>query len=117
MKVTLGSIAKVVYPLILGWGIFFFWRSAIIDQVIEPKPWLFLVFTGILISPLFGILFFGGLFNANSRKDKLKYLSLLAISFGASSIALMQYTDTSIYEGRYANLEDLIHYFNENKII
>ena len=115
MKVTLGSIAKVVYPLILGWGIFFFWRSAIIDQVIEPKPWLFLVFTGILISPLFGILFFGGLFNANSRKDKLKYLSLLAISFGASSIALMQYTDTSIYEGRYANLEDSIHYFNENK--
>lgn len=115
MKVTLGSIAKVVYPLILGWGIFFFWRSAIIDQVIEPKPWLFLVFTGILISPLFGILFFGGLFNANSRKDKLKYLSLLAISFGSSSIALMQYTDTSIYEGRYANLEDSIHYFNENK--
>lgn len=115
MKVTLGSIAKVVYPLILGWGIFFFWRSAIIDQVVEPKPWLFLIFTGILISPLFGILFFGGLFNANSRKDKLKYLSLLAISFGASSIALMQYTDTSIYEGRYANLEDSIHYFNENK--
>lgn len=115
MKVTLGSIAKVVYPLILGGGIFFFWRSAIIDQIVEPKPWPFLVFIGILISPLFGILFFGGLFNANSRKDKLKYLSLIAISFGASSIALMQYTDNSIYEGRYANLEDSIHYFNENK--
>jgi hypothetical protein len=115
MKIKLGSIAKVVYPLILGWSIFFLWRVSTIEQIVKPMYWPFLIGIILSLSILIGFFFFGGLFAVDSRKDKLKYLSLLAISFGASSIALIQYTDNSIYEGRYANLEDSIHYFNKNK--
>lgn len=113
MKVKLGSIAKVVYPLFLGWFFFFCWRGLLSDQIVQPVIWPFLIIGGIMLSICFSLLFFSGLFAVDSHKDKIKYLSLLAVSFGASSIALMESTDNSIYESKFAKLENSIQYFNE----
>ena len=116
MKVkTIGSILKVVYPLFLGWLFFFIWRALLSDQIVQPKIWPLLIVMGVFIIAFFTFLFFIGFSPLKLLKDKIKYLLLLAISFGASSIALMQSTDHFIYDSQYAGIERNIKYFNENK--
>lgn len=116
MKVkTIGSILKVVYPLFLGWLFFFIWRALLSDQIVQPKIWPLLILMGVFIIAFFTFLFFIGLSPLKLFKDKIKYLSLLAISFGASSIALMQSTDHFIYDSQYVGIERNIEHFNKNK--
>lgn len=86
-----------------------------IDQIVQPKIWPVLILMGLFLIPYFACLFFIGFAPLKLFKDKIKYLSFLAISFGASSIALMQSTDHFIYDSKYANIERNIESFNENK--
>lgn len=115
MKVKLGSIAKIVYPLLLGWLVFFIWRASLTDQIVQPKIWPLLILMGLFLIAFFTFLFFTGFAPLKLFKDKIKYLSLIAISFGASSIALIQSTDHFIYDSKYAGIERNIESFNENK--
>jgi len=115
MKVKLGSIAKIVYPLLLGWLVFFIWRASLTDQIVQPKIWPLLILMGFILIAFFTCLFFIGFSPLKLFKDKIKYLSLIAISFGASSIALIQSTDHFIYDSKYAGIERNIESFNENK--
>jgi hypothetical protein len=116
MKVkTIGSILKVVYPLFLGWLVFFIWRALLSEEIVQPKIWSLLILMIFFLIAFFTCLFFIGFAPLKLFKDKIKYLSLIAISFGASSIALMQSTDHFVYDTRYAGIERNIEYFNENK--
>lgn len=116
MKVkTIGSILKVVYPLFLGWLVFFIWRSSMSDQITNPMIWPMLIFMVLIFLLFFAALFLIGLAPLKLLNDKIKYLSLIAISFGSSSITLMQSTDNFIYDSKYAGIERNIKYFNENK--
>lgn len=115
MKVKIGSILKVAYPLFVGWVFFFIWRASLSDQIVQPKSWLVLLLMGFIFLPLLAIFIFIGLAPLKLFKDKIKYISLIAISFGALSISLMQSTDHFIYDTKYASIERNIESFNENK--
>lgn len=116
MKVkTIGSLLKVVYPLFLGSLFFFIWRASLSDQIVQPKMWPVLILMGVFLLSFLAISFFIGFSPLKLFKDKIKYISLIAISFGALSITLTQSTDHFIYDSKYAGIERNIESFNENK--